>query len=285
MSETQSPSPTPTQTPVPSASTTKPAENAVSQSQIKQWVRALSTEKGFEEWKNATWDVLPLGPGTHNWIVTVRKSGNDLGYLIVGAAKNGSPVLVEYGTGAYPLFSLQTLYRSLIQHAILPRATTYEQFTKDKSLKLERYYTKPMEAFWKVVYQSETSYYDAKSGDWLPDLNGIPEEKPYVPSVTGKPLTKVIESVALPEFDPFDKASWITGKPLPAETFSKLKELLHEKPTVTYTAKLYKKQAIYPFAVVGYQRWSNGESYIRLDHDGARYLPFSSLPDAGQFYP
>lgn len=277
---------------------------------VKQWIAVLAKDKGFENWQEATWDSIPLGPGTHSWVVILRKSHLEVGYLIVSATEEGKHYsLTEYGTGSKPLFSLQTLYRSLIQFELIHTHLSFEQFLWEPNILINPVYLNTLEAFWEMTIDDETFYLDAKSGERLPSLSKLMDpsaSKNMFHTNEMSPtnevsllladtmendvdiniLTIVNSLISLP-FDPMEIPVWIQGEPLPLSDFESLQTILenHAHPTrLTYCTKLFDQQVIYPFAVFGYQLWSDGEAYVALDHEGPRYINFTAMQQIGSFY-
>jgi len=266
---------------------------------IQQWVAALTQEKGFEAWKNAKWASLPVGPGTHNWLVIIRKDQIEVGYMIVGALEDGKHYkLIEYGLGTQPLYGFEPLYRSLVQQELIDSSITYASFVKNLPKNIERLYLGPLAAFWKMTIGVDIYYFDAKTGELLPDLSNalLPKISP-TPAPASSSSDELIESnefvhstvhvkqtVVRASFDPWDNPSWITEKPLSVASQTDLKDTLIQSNPLTYVAKMYQNQAIFSFAVIGYQQWSTGQLYATLDQEGARYVPLSSLMRVGAFY-
>ncbi|WNQ09690.1 hypothetical protein MJA45_18930 [Paenibacillus aurantius] len=272
----------------PAASTSLlPPAPADFDKQVAEWIRSLSAEPGFEAWLGAKWERVPLGPGTHSWLVTVLGSDGEAGYLVVHAAADGSLVLGEYGTGDKPLFSMRTLYQSMMQHALLPSSLTYEEFAGSTRYRKERMYLLGPESFWKVTSGSEIYYFDAKSGDRLLDLTKLNPGARQAPEgglVQSSRPAQVTGRLSLEAFDPFLLVRWVSGQPLAVTDPASLKKTLTASSSMTYNAKLFNNQALYPFAVTGYQEWSDATLYVALDQEGTRYLPLSVLVTLGKFY-
>jgi hypothetical protein len=264
---------------------------------VSEWISALTKESGFEAWRTAKWESLPVGPGTHSWLIVIRQNQIEVGYMIVGAMEDGKHYkLLEYGLGKQPLFSLNTLYQSMMQLALIDSSLTLEAFMQDSSWSKERYYLKTLENFWRINRGTEIYYLDAKSGELLLNsVNPLPGSAPQAEPKVNKPTAsdeltnqhtaQIKERIVFAAYDPFDKLSWINGKALGIHSLPDLKLALNEHPEMSYMAKLYPSKIIYPFGLLGYQLWSNGQAYIALDDDGARYIPLSSLVGAGSFYP
>ncbi len=157
-------------------------------------------KKGFEAWQGAITRVYPLGPGVHGWIVHISKDGKDAGYMVINAREDGTFELAEYGTGEHPLFSLITLYQSLMQQAIIPSTVTYAQFAS--FYKAERWYKDAFHALWKLQLDGKNLIFDAKTAEQLPlqdkeILAETPVEEP--PSFTPDP--KILETASVASFD------------------------------------------------------------------------------------
>jgi hypothetical protein len=259
----------------------------------KDWITALTIEDGFEAWKQAKWESLPVGPGTHSWLVVIRKDNLEVGYLLVGAMDDGKHYkLLEYGLGPQPLFSFNTLYQSMMQQGLIDRSLTLAAFTLDKSWLKERFIINTLENFWRITHGSEVYYLDGKSGELLLNAVNPLENSTKLLDAVASPdiLTSLMpsqlkESIVRPSYDPFEKLSWINGKPLKIESIDDLKLAIQAHPQLTYMCKLYHDKIIHPFALTGYQLWNDKQVYIALDDEGARYIPLSSLIKAGAFFP
>jgi hypothetical protein len=260
---------------------------------VSEWISALSKETGFEDWKTAKWESLPVGPGTHSWLIVIRKDRIEMGYMIVGAIEDGKHYkLLEYGLGKQPLFSLNTLYQSMMQLALIDSSLSYEAFKQDNSWSKKRYYLNTLENFWRITRDTESYDLDAKSGELLLNsVNPLQGTEPKTDQtsasdeLTNQHSSNIKETVIMTSYDPFDKLSWVNGPALPIQSLPDLQLALKEHPEMSYMAKLYQSKIIYPYSLLGYQLWSNSQAYIALDDDGARYIPLSSLLKAGSFDP
>jgi hypothetical protein len=269
------------------------SESTNLKSAIKAWITSLTNETGFEVWKKAKWESLPVGPGTHSWLVVIRKDNLEVGYLIIGAMEDGKHYkLLEYGLGPQPLFSFNTLYQSMMQQALIDKSLTLAAFTLDTSWLKERFIINTLESFWRVSRGSEVYYLDGKTGELL--LNAVNPLENSVQllgtTVSKDVLTDLLpsqlkESIATPSYDPFERLSWVKGKPLLIATIDDFKLAVKTRPKLTFMSKLYHDTLIHPFAITGYQLWNDNQAYIALDDEGTRYLPLSSLLEAGAFYP
>jgi len=253
---------------------------------VNQFIEHVAAQAGFESWRQASWTSQPLGPGTHGWIILLQSGGQEIGYMVVHAAGPDTYRLTEYGLGPYPLFSLQTLYRSLVQLELISSDYT-----------LERLYLDPLHAVWQVTARDQQApgivYIDAKTGEQLPlDSIGIAHPNP-MPPLAGlvKPFTNVqpahtiTASEQLPPFDVYGRLSWVGKTPPAAPPFDTLKEWLAEGQRVVVTTEPFGKRIMVPFPVTGYQVWSGGEAFIRVQQDDDRFIPFSLLQESGAFFP
>ncbi|TBL73354.1 hypothetical protein [Paenibacillus thalictri] len=250
---------------------------------VNEWKSTIAKEKGFEQWKNANWTSYPLGPGTHGWVVILKKGSDEVGYMIVQAVEDGTYRLSEYGSGKYPLFSLSTLYRSMVQQELID--ISYAKFSQAKELQGERLYFNPLQAVWKVRLKDKTYIIDAKTGELLPvHAAALPQETASTNGLTKSQSSHtILERLELPGFDPYEKLPWVKGKPLEVDTFATLKSLLAEKQKLTYVAYLYGYEVNVPLAVTGYHTWTTG-AYMLVDQDGPRAVHYDSLPSSARFY-
>lgn len=258
--------------------------------QVEAWINSLSAREEFREWQGAAWTRYPLGAGMHGWLVLLHKDGKEVGYLVVGANNDGSLALTEYGAGEHPLFSMNTLYRSLIQVALIPSDPDRSEIDASAPalpFPVERLYYSPLHAVWKIAHGGDTLYIDAKTGEQLPlTASSFESVQPFDPSnaISGTALT-VTKSLSLRPFDPFDNTYWITDSAMFAGTSQDVGTALEsEGPPITFKANLYGKTVLAPFAVTGYHDWGTGPLYIRLEQDGTKYVPFGVLAEYGSFH-
>jgi len=248
-------------------------------SRIKTWITALAEQKEFSRFKQAGYAVEPLGPGTHAWLVTVREGKTDVGYLIVTYGPDGKLALSEYGAGSYPLFSLNTLRESLTQRELLSSIPDY-------ATTAVKYYLGPLESFWSLTIAKEPFYFDAKTGEALPNLSDLVASLPsspsgdetqlpqLPPSATKEAASRISLALEVPIFDPMDNAGWLTAPPLPLDRFATFTAQLQQPRPLTYVARLYNKLALFPLAVTGAQEWTDGSAFFAVEQEGRRYVPF-----------
>lgn len=272
--------------PTPANSANPPqADNTISSPSFtdaaNQWIKVISEKQGYQSWKQATWTSQPLGPGTHGWIVLLKSGGQSVGYMVIHAADPANPAkyrLTEYGNGSAPLFSMQTLYQSLVQLELI-----------DSSYQAERLYAGPLQAVWKVTAGDRQYFIDAKTGEVLPQQVEADLKKLYEPAVesalpTTSPELTISASVQLPEFDPYEKLPWVKGTPEPYESPQALLSDLEQQAKLTYTAQLYNDEVTMPLAVTGYHQWSNDDLFLLLEQNGQRAVPFGTAFKLGRLY-
>ncbi|UHA72681.1 hypothetical protein [Paenibacillus sp. 481] len=146
----------------------------------EHYKQQLANSSPFDNWKQGTLDVMPLGPGTHGWLVRVLVAGKQVGYMILSASnpsdsadsvdstdpadtQSDTVKLTEYGTGEQTPYDLNTLKQALLFHLQTePQAASYAH--------IEPYYDDTQVTLWKVINkQGVIAWLDAQSGEWLPD--------------------------------------------------------------------------------------------------------------------
>ena len=259
---------------------------------VGQWISELSQQSEFSDWVGAEWRREPLGPGMHGWIVLLSTKGKEVGYLVVSVDLNGTFILSEYGHGEYPLFSESTLYRSLVRQELIPTSTTYEAFIEDTGIIRSPHYYSPLQNIWSITIDGDDYWLDGKTGELLPlgleVVDEMSQRQGLLPGIsvieTPNEATEVIANLTLPDYDPFYDLSWLTEPQLKIKDLQKLQALLDQNMKLTYVTELYDQAVLYAFAVTGYHGWDYGGPYIRLEHDGPRYVPAEALMPGGRFY-
>lgn len=301
------------------------------QEQVGHWIATLSDTPEFSSWRNATWTSYPLGPGTHGWVIILENEGQEIGYMVVSAIPNESGfTLTEYGTGDSPLFSMKTLYRSLVQHGLISSSISLDQFIQGRNFTLQRIYINPFHAVWQVsitneITETPTTVMDAKTAEIIPVTDALiqklvkqethvidSDDQSDVADVTdvtdvgsddqsdvantadvgskSSPLfavsaDKITAAFLLKPFDPFAKINFVKGQPLEYHgSASELVSLIIEGKHTTLTVEPFYKSLLVPFAMIGYQQWDNGQPYIILDQEGARFIQFREVARWGQVY-
>ncbi|UQZ82741.1 hypothetical protein SK3146_01900 [Paenibacillus konkukensis] len=246
---------------------------------VNQLMKQIAGQQGFEAWKQASWTSYPLGPGQHGWIVLLKAGGAEVGYMVIYADPDNPDKykLAEYGSGSAPLFSLNTLYQSLVQLELI-----------DTSYKAERWYADPFHAVWLVSAGEQNYYIDAKTGQPLP-LSSVQELQDAslaaAPPPRIGPDHTVAASLQTDAFDPYDRLPWVKGQAVSFSRFELLAAAIKEQRKLTFVAELYGRTVTLPLAVTGYHRWSDEEAFLLLDQDGPRAVSYAAVSAAGRLFP
>jgi len=158
----------------------------------------------------------------------------------------------------------------------------------DAGYRFERLFVPPLQSVWVITAPSgERRFIDAKTGQELPDLSSWadalePWSKPSMPG--GNQPAKFFQEIWEAE-DPFLRAAWLRNPPLEATDFPEWVEMARLKQgRLVYYARLFGGIALYPLSVSGYMAGPGLGTFIRLDHDGARYIAYDSATAIGQFH-
>jgi hypothetical protein len=271
--------------PAPSMAPQSPGPSSLEDA-VTYWKDSLATNKTYASWKNATWVSYPLGPGTHGWVIVLKRGGAEIGYMIIHMTEEGSYRLTEYGNGSMPLFSLNTLYNTLMQNELI--RTSFTAFAEQPSLHGQRLYLGPLEAVWKVTIASQTHIVDAKTGELLPiqaaalSEYSLPEDA-YKKSGTLSDSSHILtDKLELPAFDPYSRLPWVKGSPLPIQSFAEAANAIR-KDKLTYVVHPFSYELTVPLAVTGFHQWTSS-FYLLLDQNGQRAVAYDALPSSGHFY-
>lgn len=252
---------------------------------VQEAIKQLAKEQAYADWLEADYRLYPLGPGSHGWVAILAKDGEEIGYVTMGATPEGDYILTEYGSGAYPLFSLHTLYRTLVQWGLIPEAWTVDQLVSDPSIILERYYDAPLFAAWKVHTKDGVYWFDAKTGEGYPDAEDVAFSNKSLQPADGITLGGEVSTVEIRIFDPFNHLFWIQPDPTGAAVkFSDLKSHLASDRHVVYSTLIMNDMVTMPLAVTGTLERSDQEPVVIVDHYGPRHMSYQALKKAGEFY-
>ncbi|WP_234404964.1 hypothetical protein [Paenibacillus bouchesdurhonensis] len=265
----------------------------------------LAEDKPFTNWKGASPEFQPLGPGMHAWLVTLYQKKTPVGYLIIGAHPSGGYALIEYGAGSEPLFDTAALKRALAaEHSSSDRSSL-------QSLRIEQLYAGPLLAEWRIIASVNRAtgaqaagdalhmqYRDARNADPLPDNESIWQKLLSVPTQLSAAIVASGQSLTAPapptmtsdSFDPSDNLLWLTSEKLKLTASSFTKEL-HQHKSLIFAARGEDRNYTLPLPVYGYQSWeqagdTNAEClYIMTGSaNSPRFIAFDELAKAGQFY-
>ncbi|NGQ94749.1 hypothetical protein G3578_06070 [Brevibacillus sp. SYP-B805] len=242
---------------------------------IQQWIQTISRQDPqFAAWKRADTEIRALGVNQHQWLVTVREDGRQVGYLVVGevdtAASGSGPVfaLLEYGAGAYILFD----------EAIAPDDGTavpvYDGFA----------------SFWQVTDKEQTRYVDAKTGERYPE--GFLPDPPTMGSVepdglvTAEKKLTAARVLTAQETNPFDRIDWVmkaadkTRDSSRDDAWQTLTQPSAHQPAIL-TVSLFHDQVTAPFTIGSVHLWSDEAAYVGVWDEGLRFLPISYVRQVG----
>jgi hypothetical protein len=274
-------------------------ENAADRvtAEVRAWLRVLSRQEAFAGWEQADIRLHPLGPGTHAWAAILTREGEEIGYVIVGATPDGEYRLLEYGTGAYPLFSWNTLHRALAEWRLIPAAWTADDLARAAErpgggapVAIARRYEPPLLAVWEVAAEDGNRYlFDAKTGEEYPpfELEGGEGARPERPAEDGASirLAKALQQVETKGFDPFADLFWIRDADGPGDAdFAAVLDHLKAGAKVVYTTRILGGEVTLPFAVIGVHVWGEQSAAVMLDHYGPRLIAYEALARAGVFH-
>lgn len=249
--------------------------------QIAEWVDALAKQKPFAAWQSADPQIEALGPGTHSWLVLFTQAGENIGYMVVNAALDGTFKLGEYGLGPYPLFSYELLKQSLINGGMISS-------NEPMPAAVTKIYVHPFAAAWEVRVGEDTYYLDAKTAEQLPldeqtFLELFPTEYTRLASIPSADRSKRLR--LNPTFDVYERLPWLMKEtPFPAKEVSKLQARLDKRQHLRYVTEPLGDTMLYALSVIGYQRWASGRVDVALDMSGQRFIPLSTLDQDGLFY-
>lgn len=282
--------------PISSHSEASPNYDSSFNAQIDYWVKLLAKEQEFESWKESQWTSAPLGPGMHGFIILIYDGETEVGYLIVHSTPEGQLQLTEYGVGEYPMFSLNTLYRTLVLHELIPKANKYEKYIEENQYHIERIYLNPFQAVWKLSNQENIYYFDAITGEAFPlreklilqlqkKLDQEKKEQSTKDLLVSNQAAKLDDRKIIPVFDPYDQLNWISREPLHiVKPQDLLQSISSELPQITYTALIFDDLILVPLAIVGYHHWNENIMYINIDQQGLRFVPVHDVLKQGQFF-
>lgn len=243
------------------------------QAQITEWKDAIAgRDPEFKEWQHAQTEVQTLGAGQHQWLVSIKQSGKQVGYLVVGEAPETDPksqeqfVLLEYGVGEYILFDDAFAPREIAAEPV------YDGFA----------------SHWLITQKPGSQMINAKTGEPYPAAFVANE-----PVMGTLPSTELIHSgqrltqtrlLKPQQVDPFDQIGWIHQLQSRSDvTWNKLWQQQADS-TVTLTVPLHHSQVLAPFVVSSLHLWSDQNAYVGVWDEGLRFVPYTYATRVGNFY-
>lgn len=258
--------------------------------QIDRWIDELSRQNDFTDWKKATRHEYPLGPGTHSWVVLLELQGEEIGYLVVGATELGGLALLEYGSGPFPLFGMNTLYHSLVQHGLISSSNPlhHTKGLEQSGLEVSRIYGSAFQAVWKITSPNSTLiYWDASTGEQLPIGENLEPEfsKSLVTSLSTSQLQpKQLSSVRLTTaFDPYEHFPWLVSDPV---EFQSKQDFIHDfnrGVRFVFIAECFEDALLYAYPIRGYHVWDQ-TVYIAMGEESIRWIPYDEVVSLGHIY-
>jgi hypothetical protein len=259
---------------------------------VNEWIAELSKQEEFTDWNSPSlrWDKHALGPGLHGWIVIITDHNQELGYLVISADSNQMYHLSEYGHGEYPLFSVNTLYRSLVQHELIDSSISFEQFQTIDHMSYQRIYISPLQSIWLFTKGDESYQLDAKTGE-LMSIDSQALRRVMTSSTSNDSwiapqadTRRIHQSVQLPATDPLEHLGWILNPPSTIKSLQQLQASLNSGQYLTFIADLYDDTVVYALSVTGYHQWNAGDPFISVDQDGSRFIPSQLMMETGRYY-
>jgi hypothetical protein len=243
------------------------------QAQIHEWMNAIAgRDPQFKTWQNAQTEVQTLGANQHQWLVSIKQSGQQVGYMVIGEAPEPKPnarfVLLEYGVGDYILFddafaprevAAEPVYDGFASHWLIANTTTKDQMVNAKTG--EKYPT--------AFHANE------------PVMGKL---APNTVIHAGERLTQARILKPTTE-DPFDQVSWMDPSSSNQRiTWGQLWAQQANQTRITFTAPLFHEQVLAPYVVGSLHLWNDQNPYIGVWDEGLRFVPFSYADQIGQFH-
>ena len=242
------------------------------QSQIAEWIQTLAArDPQFRQWQDGSTQIQTLGANQHQWLVSISKSGKQVGYMVIGETPDPKQqsrfVLLEYGVGEFILFD----------DAFAPWEVSAEPVYDGFA------------SHWLVAYEKTNRMVNAKTGEVYPSvfqanapvMNKLPADT-LISFGEQLTQTRVLEQT---EQNPFDQIGWMhalnENRPV---TWKQLWEQPAKEVRVTLTVPLHHDQVLAPFVVGSLHVWNDTHPYIGVWDEGLRFLPYSYANQVGQFH-
>lgn len=242
----------------------------------------LSMEHEFSPFANAELLIMPLGPGTHGYIVHILQSAEPVGYLIITATESSGYIVTEYGTGSTPLFS-SLLHPENIASSIDMYESRFMEY-------------KGTLAYWQLRdHDGHPIYIDASNGDQLPDFVSYESSS----STLSKNFKGIqledepgrLELASVP-FSPSSNLLWLVSDPVKVLNDAGLVKQLHRHERLIFSAHKHNVWYSGPLAITGYHSWKSKQVeeeaviFARTGTSSAqlRYIPIDKLIGSGSFY-
>ncbi|WIV20677.1 hypothetical protein QPK24_08350 [Paenibacillus polygoni] len=256
-------------------------------------IKELSQTSEFADFINSRLQIMPLGPGTHSFLVHVYQGKEIVGYLIITAEQSSIEetkaseikyLVTEYGVGTSSVFDPELLYS-------LGNLSRQEQSPVHSS-RYEMEYTGGL-PYWVIEKEAKTIYVDASNGDVLPD-NPERLAKPLIVDDRSDSIgtSHTIQTIQLtsPLFDSSENLKWRVSNSLPITSDLMLLKELDTSKQLIFRSSDFNMWFSGPLSISGYTTWTSpgttNVSYVRIGTDPSlvRYIPVNKLIGNGEFY-
>ncbi|WP_211747643.1 hypothetical protein [Paenibacillus sp. Marseille-Q4541] len=256
-------------------------------------VKELSKDSEFALFNHSTLNIMPLGPGTHSYLVHVLQGENIVGYVMITAEQLQNEVkatqditylVTEYGVGSASVFDPELL--SL--HGHLPQG---EKGTIDSA----SYQMKStgILSYWVIQIAGNSTYVDAGNGDVLlgnpEELDEPPASETFAARIGGEHRLSNIQKTSLP-FDPSENLQWLVTTPVAITSESLLLQQLDSSKQLIFSSPGNNMWYSGPLAISGYATWTSPDMknlhFVRIGTHPSqiRYIPAERLLGKGHFY-
>lgn len=253
----------------------KPSWDQLFEKNIHEWMDNISKhDSQFREWRQAKTEIHTLGANQHQWLVSLSRSGKQVGYMVIGEVMSSkqtkAPILVllEYGVGEFILFDDTFAPKQVSAEPV------YDGFG----------------SYWRIGQNDTLHYVDAKTGERYPSTTQpdpfmMSTVKPDELASDGTRLTKT-HTLLQTEVNPFDQIGWL---PLPDENQHSSpiswQQLLQEteKKLVILNVSLFRDEVMAPFTVGSIHLWNDKTAYVGVWDEGLRFVPYAYADRVGTF--
>ncbi len=256
-------------------------------------IKELSQNNEFADFMNSSLHIMPLGPGTHSFLVHVLQGEDIVGYLIITAEQSSADetsvsqtkyLVTEYGVGTSSVFDPELLYE-------LGHLSHLEKGTKN-SIPYEMKYTGKL-SYWVIEKEEKTIYVDAGSGDVLLDNPELLTKPHIIDSysdwISTDHTLKTIQQTS-PLFDSSENLKWRASIPVPIISELTLLEKLDTSKQLIFRSSDHNMWYSGPLSISGYATWTSPDrddvSFLRVGTNDSlvRYIPVKRLRLNGNFY-
>lgn len=250
-------------------------------------VKELSRNSEFADFNNSSLHIMPLGPGTHSFLVHVLQGKDIVGYLIITAEETAALemnyLVSEYGAGTSSVFDPELLYS--LGHL------SHQEKGAGESALYEMKYTGKL-PYWVIKKAAKTIYVDASNGDVLLDNPEKLAEPLFEDNdsdwIGTEHSLKMFQLTSSP-FDSSENMKWRVSTPISFSSELDLLKKLDISNQLIFRSSDHNMWYSGPLSISGYAAWTDGTdnvSYVRIGTSQSltRYIPVKRLLDNGNFY-